>query len=913
MSRSAQRTGDGMPRPGAGPFADSRAWRVLRPPRLPWFLRYAATPALTFLAYATERAVVSPPVTAPFVSFYAAVAVAAWVGGRGPGLATTALSTVAALSLAAAGPDPASGVPLGATVLFALTASLVALLCGALRTAMLVVEARASGLRVALDEKARAEEALRASEQKHRGLFEHMNEAIVIDELVVDERGAPVNWRVVDVNPAYERLTGRSRDALVGRLTTEIYGEQFPKPYLGQVADMIRTGEAVQLEGFFAPIGRYVVISAFPLGGARFALLMMDVTERKRVEEALREEDYLLSESQRLAHIGTWSMALGADRIRWTEETYRIYGQSPDSFVPTMESLFRSIHEDDRPAMQEWVRACIAGERPGPLEFRAVRPDGSVRMLVGRGDLQRPHEHFSLSLVGTVQDVTESKRAEETQRRTAAILDALSLATPALIFAKDLQARMTYCSPSFCKVVGLEESQILGKRSDEFLASRGGEAHTANDRWVMEHGESRTFEESVETPQGRRIYLSAKCPYRDAQGRLAGLAAVSLDVSDSKRMEEALREADRRKSEFLGVLSHELRNPLSPIRTSAFLLGKSTSLSERDRRAVTTIDRQVNHLARLIDDLLDVTRIARGKIRLQRATFDLVDALRRVVEDHREAFGSREVSIAFPDEPLWVDGDATRIAQAASNLLGNAAKFTPAGGRVSLSVRRDDSKHAVVEVSDTGVGIDPETLSRLFVPFAQADRSLDRSRGGLGLGLALVRGIVELHGGSVSAHSPGPGFGATFTVKLPLARPEGLAVAEEPRLRAGDGQGRRVLVIEDNPDTAASLSELLELDGYQIAVARAGAEGVAKAREFLPDYVLCDIGLPEMNGYEVARALRRDPEVRSTFLVALTGYAQPEDQQRAREAGFDAHVAKPPDLAALEQLLARAPRRPAHP
>ncbi len=393
----------------------------------------------------------------------------------------------------------------------------------------------------------------------------------------------------------------------------------------------------------------------------------------------------------------------------------------------------------------------------------------------------------------------------------------------------------------------------------------------------------------------------ARARKSEMSAQLANLRQRDLEAL--RASEERLREEDRRKDEFLGVLSHELRNPLTPIRNSLYILERATPGGEQARRARDVIDRQVAHLAQLVDDLLDVTRISRGKIRLQRRRLDLVELVRRAVEDHRTLLAEREVAVDIPGEPVWVDGDPTRLAQAIGNLLQNTAKFTPEDGKVHVSLRTGEAM-AIVDVADTGLGIDAETFKRLFEPFAQADRSLARSQGGLGLGLALVKGMVDLHGGRVSAQSDGPGHGARFTIRLPLDVREVVAL-EAASSRPGAAGARRILIIEDNKDAAQTLSEVLELLGHQVEVAYDGATGLAKARQRRPELVICDIGLPgDLDGYAVARALRADPTTASVHLVALTGYAKPEDQRRARAEGFDAHMSKPPDLAALQRLLA---------
>ncbi|HEY3357922.1 MAG TPA: ATP-binding protein [Polyangia bacterium] len=381
----------------------------------------------------------------------------------------------------------------------------------------------------------------------------------------------------------------------------------------------------------------------------------------------------------------------------------------------------------------------------------------------------------------------------------------------------------------------------------------------------------------------------------------------ALDESDRRQRElvEALQEAERRKDEFLAMLSHELRNPLAAISTSGYVLGKAAPGSDHARRAHAVIERQTRHLARIVDDLLDLTRVSRGKIELRRAPMDLHALVRRTAADFEGTLRARaiELELVAADEPIMVDGDATRLAQVVGNLLHNAAKFSDAGGTVTITVAADaGAGAALVRVRDTGIGLDESTLDQLFEPFQQADRSLARTRGGLGLGLALVKRLVEMHGGAVSAASAGLGHGAEFTIRLPLVQ---TVAPPEPPVAAAAATARRVLIIEDNVDAAESLKEAITFGGrHQVDVAYDGPEGLRKAQELRPDVILCDIGLPGMDGYQVARAVRADPRLRGAHLVALTGYALPEDEQRAAAAGFERHLAKPARLEQLEDVLA---------
>ncbi len=368
---------------------------------------------------------------------------------------------------------------------------------------------------------------------------------------------------------------------------------------------------------------------------------------------------------------------------------------------------------------------------------------------------------------------------------------------------------------------------------------------------------------------------------------------------------EALRQSDQHKTEFLASLSHELRNPLAAIHDSLVVLTQAPADSEQARNAREVQRRQLDHLVRLVDELLDLTRISRGKITLKRSAVELRGLIARTCEDHRALLGRRQVSleVQLPPDPVWIDADPTRVEQVLGNLLQNAAKFTAPGGRAAVSLSTQGGR-AELCVRDDGIGIEPDLLGSVFEPFVQGERGLARAGGGLGLGLALVKGLVELHGGSVLARSPGPGSGSEFVISLPLGSAQQPPAQPEAR-PARETRSRTILVIEDYPDAAQSLADVLTLRGHRVQVVTTGREGIARARETAPEFVLCDIGLPDVDGYEVARTLRADPGLRQTVLVALSGYAQSEDRKRAAQAGFDAHLPKPAPLEELTRLLAR--------
>jgi CheY-like chemotaxis protein len=371
-----------------------------------------------------------------------------------------------------------------------------------------------------------------------------------------------------------------------------------------------------------------------------------------------------------------------------------------------------------------------------------------------------------------------------------------------------------------------------------------------------------------------------------------------------------LEDADRRKNEFLAMLSHELRNPLTPVKTSLYILDRVAPDSEHAKRANAVIRRQVDQLSRLVDDLLDVTRITRGKIHLRRERVDLVELVRTVAEDHRPLFERADITleVTLSAVAVSVHADRSRIAQIVGNLLQNAVKFTQPGGRVGVGVSMDAAAGvATLTVEDSGAGMAPEVLDRLFEPFMQADHTLDRSKGGLGLGLALVRGLVTQHGGSVTATSEGLGRGSRFVVRLPLASAKS---ADPAPAGAGHPAGRRrVLVIEDNVDAAESMRALLELHGHEVSVAHTGPDGVAKAVELRPEVVLCDIGLPGMDGFRLVEPLRAKLKGTPVVFAAVTGYASAEDQRRALDAGFDSFFVKPLNPRSLANLLRSYPGR----
>jgi PAS domain S-box-containing protein len=498
-------------------------------------------------------------------------------------------------------------------------------------------------------------------------------------------------------------------------------------------------------------------------------------------------------------------------------------------------------------------------------------------------------------------------------------------------------ARFPRVNRRFCEITGYTEAELLERTIVDITHPEDQEQDQLHIMPVL-RGERDHWqvEKRYVRPDGEIVWVIVTGSLiRDEAGRPLRTVATIHDITDRKRLEqalqqqaEALRTADQRKDEFLAMLAHELRNPLAAIRNAVTLLQHVGPDEPRFVRAREIIERQVAHQTRLLEDLLDVSRIIRGMVKLRRERVDLTRVVRDAAEDCRSLLEQAQLTLKLelPEEPVWVEGDPTRLAQIVGNLLQNAAKFTDQGGAVGVQVfgysgvrgRMARPEHlntrtpeypnpVVLTIRDTGIGIEPALLSQVFDPFTQGEQTLDRSRGGLGLGLALVRGLVQLHGGEVWAESEGIGHGAAFHIRLPVASAaaEPAAVASLPS-PAGP---IRVLIVEDNRDAAQSLRDLLELFGCTVEVAHSGPEALASARRCLPEVVLCDLGLPGMDGYQVAAALRQEPLTANARLIAVSGYGQEEAQRRSHEAGFDLHLTKPVDFDELQRLLEVTPQQ----
>ena len=715
---------------------------------------------------------------------------------------------------------------------------------------------------------------------------------------------SPVDLRIVRWSAGAARTFGWSAEEAVGKRMDELRASPDDRPLVERVADVLdgkRTRDVsrtrnVRKDGAVIHCEWYNSTVADSAGELAAVLsLVVDATERVRAEEQLRHSEPVYRAIAR--HIpGCGLYVMGRD-LRYLV----VEGSLPPVLGMERQGLEgqtidEALEVELRRIVQERWRRALAGETASyDWEYRGrVLWSHYVPLKDDSGGIPAA---MCLSL-----DITDRKRAEEALRESETLYRLLFSLAPSGVVLNDADGRIVafndraheqlgytrdeFGRMSISDVDADEEPDDVRCRVAE-IAAAGGAEYEVHHR--AKSGEIRNV--LVETRPidvgGERRFLS-----------------VWQDITDRKRVEEALREMDRRKSEFLAVLSHELRNPLAPIRNSIYLLDRAAPGSRQAARAREVILRQTEQLSRLVDDLLDVTRISRGKVTLNRVGVDLRDVVRHTCDDHRSLFEGSEVELRVeaPAAPVWIEADATRISQVLGNLLQNAVKFTPSGGGVMVGVRTR-ADHAELSVRDNGIGMNPDQVERMFEPFAQAEQGLARTTGGLGLGLALVKGLVELHGGSVHARSEGLGRGSEFVVSLPLVLQPPAKLAATPVI-APATPGRHVLIIEDNVDAGQVLAAILELGGHSVRVARDGRSGVAMARELKPDVVVCDIGLPDVDGYEVARMLRAEEGLRATRLIAISGYAQPEDKQRAKDAGFDAHLAKPASLDELNALLA---------
>jgi signal transduction histidine kinase/CheY-like chemotaxis protein len=667
--------------------------------------------------------------------------------------------------------------------------------------------------------------------------------------------------------------------------------------------------------------------------------------------------------------VGIWDWDITANRVSWSDEIYALHDMEPGSFGGRVEDFGPLIHPDDTPTVMAALDRALSLDVPYAVEYRFRRADGSVRWIATQGHVTRNGQGEAIRMVGAASDVSERVEllaAERSARQAAESarhrLELLARAGAELSGSLDPQDTLRAIARSlvpdiadWCRIDLLDEDGVLRRRlafhTDPQLAQqalemalrmRAAPTTTGSMGWVLEHGAPvyghydegsalddpalRTFTQTFGmrahfliplTARGRTI--GAMAVIQAESGRdlstddraliqeLGQRAALALDnarlyaeAGEARRQAEA---ANRTKDEFLAMLGHELRNPLAPIVSALELMQRVEPQVHAGERRV--IGRQVMHMSRLIDDLLDISRITQGKIELRREALDLKSVIANAIELTQPFFDQhqRPVQVRLGPQPqaATVLGDPVRLAQVLCNLLINAAKFTPTDGHVVLELAVREG-WAEISVEDSGRGIEAELLPRVFDLFVQGRQASDRRSGGLGLGLPIVRSLAQMHGGDVSAVSAGPGQGSRFTVRLPVVQAEPAQVSRPAPLEQ-QGDGTRILLVDDNTDAVDSLAELLRMVGYDVRTAGHANEALALLDGFCPELGLLDIGLPDIDGYELAARLRADPRCAGLRLVALTGYGRDNDRAKALAASFDEHLVKPVEIDKLLQVI----------
>jgi PAS domain S-box-containing protein len=666
----------------------------------------------------------------------------------------------------------------------------------------------------------------------------------------------------------------------------------------------------------------------------RLVFTLLDVTARVRAEQSRHEIEQRFRRLVEVSSQIVWVTNAQGEPVEDSPSWRAFTGRTYEQWVGW--NWLEAVHPEDRPRLAEAWRTAVAAVGPYRVEFRLRHAGGEYRHMEVCAAPISNADGSAREWIGMNTDITERKRAEQAIQRLNRALwkkvteleTLLDVAPIGLAIAEDSECRHIRLNATFARLLNVppEINASLSAPPGErppWTVLREGREVPPEELPVQKAAASGqpVLGEDIHlmsgTGQSLKL-LSYASPLFDAQGKVRGAIGAFLDVTEQWRLEDELawraarlEDADRRKDEFLAMLGHELRNPLAPIRNGLHLLRKSDGKGPSAGQVQAMLERQVDHLVRLVDDLLDVSRITRGKIKLRKEPVDLVAVLDHALDTSQPLIqaGGHTLSVALPPEPVRLKADPVRLAQVFTNLLNNAAKYMEAGGHIWLAAERQDQE-AIVSVRDSGVGIPAEALPRVFDLFTQIDCTLGRAQGGLGIGLALVRHLVQLHGGRVEAHSEGSGQGSEFIVRLPLAEalpagtpePEGSSLA----LRSP----RRLLVVDDNRDAADSLGLLLESSDTEVRVAYDGPAALAALTAFQPEVVLLDLGMPGMDGCETARHMRQHPAGRDITLIALTGWGQDEDRRRTRTAGFDHHLTKPADLDTLQTLLASLESRP---
>lgn len=713
--------------------------------------------------------------------------------------------------------------------------------------------------------------------------------------------------RFIYANPALLAMWGRTREDAIGKNCLELgYESWHAQMHDREIDEVIRTKKAIRGEvPFDGTSGKriydYIFSPVINDTGEVIAIAgtTRDVTERKHMEEALRisklNRELALKASE---FIGTFDWDMETNLMVADERFAKLYLVDPKWAAKgaPLEQYTKNIHPEDLmhvlPAIEHAAK--YGGEFA--KEYRLIQADNSVRWVVARGRVEG--KHFS----GAVIDITERKYAEEKAEKQRRMYETILENTADFNYIFDIEGRFTYMNKSLKDLLQKTSEEVVGKNFFDLgypleLADR---LHKQIQH-VVQTKETVRDETPYTSAIGTRAYEYILRPVTGENGVVEAVAGSTRDITEYK-------EANRRKDEFLAMLAHELRNPLAPISNSIHIL-KSPSISTEIREeAAMLVDRQIIQMTHLLNDLLDISRVTQGKIELRLQKIALSDIINMAVESIAPLREERQqsISIDISDNPIWLNADKTRMAQIFSNLLNNAVKYTQEGGKIHIEASQDPLGVSV-KVIDNGIGIPKEMQPHIFELFSQVDSSMERAQGGLGIGLTLVKNLVDMHKGTVTVESEGKGKGSTFTVRLPVQA----ATKETPgeivthSHAVHSAKPYRILIVDDNEASAKTLGWTLEILGHDIQLAHEGTKAIELAQSYKPDIVLLDIGLPGMNGYEVCQALRNVPALEHCVIIAQTGWGQKEHVQRSHEAGFDFHLVKPIRLEMLQDVLGK--------
>ncbi len=776
----------------------------------------------------------------------------------------------------------------------------------ALRTTMLECLAV---LVVQATRRKQVEQALRLSECRYQTLLDSLDEGYCVVQMLFDDDGKPYDYIFEQVNQAFERQTD-IRNA-VGRRMREI-APAHEVYWFEMYGRIVTTGKPERFVKAAKALRRWFDVYAFRIGTPeekRVAILFRDVTDRKQAEDALRESEQRFHHMANNAPFMVWLTEPNVGCTFLSKSWFDFTGQS--SNMDLSAEWADVVHPQDRPEVYRDFNMANALQTSFRLEYRLRRRDGEYRWVLNEAAPRfSPEGHF-LGHIGSIIDITERRQAEQQQRESEKYLRTIIEQLPAGVGVMDRNGIWTLSNSEMDRYVPKAIPSVLGSRTARWRSWDERGDPVPPEQWPGK----RALRGAIVSPGMEMLYTDddgqeswkrvSAAPLRDTNGEVIGACSVLQDITCLMNAEQALREADRRKDEFLATLAHELRNPLAPIRNGLHLLRTHAIEGDAERDVHDMLGRQVDHMVRLVDDLMEVSRISGGKVELRKEPTELNAVLRNAVETSRPLIdaGHHQLNISFPPESLMVEADPVRIAQVIANLLNNAAKYTKEGGQIWLTAQRE-AGDAVITVRDNGIGISAEMLEKVFDLFAQAERTYSRSQGGLGIGLTLARTLAEMHGGSVTARSRGTGMGSEFVLRLPLLQHKSPTVVKRAIRPATSLASRRFLVVDDNRDAADSLSMVLKFLGADVLTVSDGPTALAAFSTFRPHVVMLDIGMPGMDGYEVARRARQSAEGADATLIALTGWGQDEDRRRSKDAGIDHHLVKPVNIDALEQLLA---------